>query len=208
MGDGRNGQRIMVDSLESIEQGHEISKQRFRPALFLDRDGVINVDLGHVGTIDLFVWIEGAREAIRNANELGYYVFVATNQAGIAKGCYSLENYFALTQHIRAELSRFGAHIDDERYCPYHPEAVVLAYRRDSDWRKPKPGMIIDLLSHWAVDKSASLMIGNKNSDLEAAHAAGIVAGHLFTGGRLDDFVSPLLQSRRLSISESNAHEG
>ncbi len=175
---------------------HELNGRRLKPALFLDRDGVINVDAHHVGTVDRFVWIEGAREAIRAANELGYYVFVVTNQAGIGKGYYSLEDYYGLTQHIRSELRRFGAHIDDERFCPDHPEAVLTEYRRTSDWRKPAAGMIFDLLARWPIDKSGSLMIGNKTSDLEAAHAAG-VAGHLFTGGRLDDCAIPLLTGRR-----------
>ncbi|MCF4167258.1 HAD-IIIA family hydrolase [Zavarzinia compransoris] len=170
----------------------EIPARRRKPALFLDRDGVINIDHGHVGTIDRFEWVEGAAETIRLANRLGFYVFVVTNQAGIGKGMYGEADYFALRRHIRDGLAERGAHIDDERHCPFHPEASVEAFRRASDRRKPEPGMIFDLLDRWPVDRARSLLIGDRESDLAAARAAGIEA-HLFAGGNLADFARGLL---------------
>jgi D-glycero-D-manno-heptose 1,7-bisphosphate phosphatase len=159
-----------------------------RAAVFLDRDGVLNIDRGYVARREHFAWVDGAKEAVKALNEAGYLVFVATNQSGIARGLYTEEDMHALHKHMNEELSSVGAHIDDLRYCPYHPEGEVERYRRMSDWRKPGAGMILDLLAHWPVDRPRSVFIGDKERDMEAARAAGI-RGILFTGGNLEAFV-------------------
>jgi len=180
-----------------IEEAYQSAQQqlvehRYRPALFLDRDGVLNVDHGHVGTPERFQWIDGAREAIKSFNACGYYVFVVTNQAGIAKGKYTEEDYWRLRDHVREELAMVGARIDDERFCPYHPDAIVPSLRQHSSWRKPGPGMLLDLMKKWPVDRSGSLMIGDKSWDIEAAEAAGI-PGFLYGGGNLETFAQSCL---------------
>ncbi|MCS3495025.1 D-glycero-D-manno-heptose 1,7-bisphosphate phosphatase [Bradyrhizobium japonicum] len=175
--------------------GSQLADRRRRPAVFFDRDGVLNVDKDYVHRIDDFEWMEGAREAVKLCNDLGYYVFVVTNQSGVARGYFSVDDIHRLHDWMNSELGAIGAHIDDFQYCPYHEEGTVEAYRRASDRRKPAPGMILDCMKAWPVRAEGSLLVGDNARDIEAAVAAGI-PGHLFRGGDLAAFLRPLLAAR------------
>ena len=169
------------------ESAERLARPR-RPAVFLDRDGVINVDRGYVSSRANFKWIPGAVQAIKALNDGGYYVFVATNQSGIARGLYSEREMQELHDYIAWTLATRGARIDDWRHSPFHPEGTVAAFKRASDWRKPGPGMILDLMQAWPVDRARSVLIGDKESDMQAGRAAHI-RGLRFCGGNLLAFV-------------------
>ena len=158
-----------------------------RPALFLDRDGVLNVDRGYVSRIEDLEWIEGAHECVKRFNERGWWVFVVTNQSGIARGYYTEDDMRTLHKHMEEELNRAGAHIDRFYHCPYHEEGEIPFYRKESFDRKPKPGMLLNAMGDFPVKRDASFLIGDKQTDIEAAHAAG-VGGFLFTGGNVAQF--------------------
>lgn len=166
-----------------------------RKALFLDRDGVINVDHGYVGSRDRFEWTDGALDAIRYATQAGWHVFIVTNQAGVARGYYDEAAVHALLDWIGEQARAHGGTIDDARFCPYHADGVVETYRQAHPWRKPLPGMLLDLIRAWELDPARGVMIGDQDTDMQAAAAAG-VEGHLFRGGNLLSFVRPILDNR------------
>ena len=173
-----------------------VPRRRRRPAVFLDRDGVLNLDHGYVHAPEQLDWAPGARQAVKRLNDAGYYLFVVTNQSGVARGFYGEDDVVALHRWMADDLASVGASIDDWRYCPYHPEGSVGDYRGKQDWRKPKPGMILDLLDHWPVEREGSFLIGDKASDIEAAAAAGL-PGYLFPGGDLAAFLRSIPPLRR-----------
>src|SRR5262249_48973153 len=159
--------------------------------------GVLNMDYGHVASVDRFKWIDGAIEAVKLGNDRGYFVFVVSNQAGVARGLYDNQAVKQLHRYLRKVLRSHGAHLDDIEYCPFHPDGIVSGFARKSSRRKPEPGMLLDLITRWPVDLSGSIMIGDKLSDIEAGRRAGIRAV-LFEGGNLLEFVEELLAEDRL----------
>lgn len=145
-----------------------------RPALFLDRDGVINVDHGYVHTPEEFQFIDGIFDLVSAANRSGYLVVVVTNQAGIARGYYSEAQFHDLTHWMRDRFVEHGGQIDGVYFCPYHPEHGIGEYCRESEFRKPAPGMLLKAQSELGIDLELSIFIGDKPSDMAAGRAAGV----------------------------------
>jgi D,D-heptose 1,7-bisphosphate phosphatase len=170
----------------------ELPARLRRRALFLDRDGVINVDDGWVGTGKRFKFVPGALSAIRVASDAGWHVFVVTNQPGIARGLFDETQFAELCRRMIDGIGAEGGTVDDLRYRPLHPGLPLSGDREVSDWRKPAPGMLLELLSSWQLDPTRCLLISGQPTDLAAAAAAGIPA-HLFPGHDLADFALPLL---------------
>jgi D-glycero-D-manno-heptose 1,7-bisphosphate phosphatase len=164
-----------------------------RPAAFLDRDGVLNFDDGYIGTRERIRWMPGVATAIRTLNEAGYFVFVISNQSGVARGMFGEQDVRDLHDWMRDELQRDGARIDDFRFCPHLAEGSVADYATDCECRKPKPGMLRNLMGAWPVRLQGSFVIGDKPSDIVAAKAAGL-PGFLFAGGDLAAFVDDVLR--------------
>ena len=145
-----------------------------RPAAFLDRDGVLNVDHGYVYRPEQLEWIHGAREAVRLLNSAGYYVFVISNQSGVARGYYDEAAVKSFHAHMQAGLAAQGAHIDAFYFCPHHPEGTVKSLAVSCNCRKPAPGMLEQAAREWPIDLGASFLIGDKDDDVAAADAFNI----------------------------------
>jgi D-glycero-D-manno-heptose 1,7-bisphosphate phosphatase len=146
-----------------------------RPAVFFDRDNTLIVSDGYLGNPDEVVLVEGAADAVARARQLGYATVVFTNQSGVARGLFTEDKVHAVNARLDELLLDQNRHavIDRHEYCPYHPEAVIEAYRQESDLRKPKPGMILQAAQRLALDLSRSWVIGDAPRDVEAGHAAG-----------------------------------
>jgi D-glycero-D-manno-heptose 1,7-bisphosphate phosphatase len=157
-----------------------------RPTLFLDRDGVINHDFGHVYRVEDFIFVDGIFELTRLASEAGYQIFVVTNQGGIGRGLYSEDEFMRLSDWMSRQFAAQGAVISKVYYCPVHPEHGVGKYRCDSDERKPHPGMLLRADAEFGCDFAKSLMLGDKHSDMQAAKAAGVLKRIFFPNPRFE----------------------
>jgi D,D-heptose 1,7-bisphosphate phosphatase len=147
-----------------------------RPGILLDRDGTIIVDHGYVGSVDRVDFIDGAPEAIASFNRARIPVAVLTNQAGVARGLYGLDDVAVVHSYIAERLADYGAHIDLFLYCPYHPAGVVEAFARSSEDRKPRPGMANAAKSILNLDLGASWIVGDRAEDLGLAESIGASA--------------------------------
>jgi len=144
------------------------------PALFLDRDGIINHDDGYVSRIEDFRFVDGIMQLGRCAQRLGFELIVVTNQSGLARGLYDVADVVALHTWMLSQFANEGVMIRAIYYSPYHPEGTVERYRRESSCRKPGPGMLKQAATEHGLDLARSVMVGDKTTDLRAAHAAGL----------------------------------
>ena len=145
-----------------------------RKALFLDRDGVINVDRGYVHKPASTEWVPGIFDLCAQAQREGYLLVVATNQAGIARGYYSAEEFLVYTQWVHEKFAARGIPLAATYYCPHHPYSGVGGLRTSCSCRKPGPGMLIAAQHRLQLDLKLSAFIGDKSSDVEAGNLAGV----------------------------------
>lgn len=153
------------------------------PAVFLDRDGVINRETGYVHRIEEFELLPGVPAALQRLQQAGYRLVVVTNQAGIGRGLYSAEAYERLTRHMQGLLQAQGVRLDAVYHCPHHPTAGVGAYRVECRCRKPAPGMLLDAARDLQLDLAGSVLVGDKGSDIEAGRRAGTAFNILVSSG-------------------------
>ena len=158
-------------------------------AIFLDRDGTINREKHYLYRQEDFEWLPGAKEAIRIFGQLGYKVFIITNQSGIARGYYTEEDVKKLHGWMDIELQRAGGRVDGYYYCPHHPTEGVSIYRRDCDCRKPKAGLFWQAIrEHGITDLAGSWAVGDRVRDLEPAGEIGCRKALVLTGeGRKEE---------------------
>lgn len=199
LGEEFEGYFIDIGTPELLVIARKDLADKRRPAVFFDRDGVLNRDAGYCYRVEDLEWIPGAVEAIRCVNESGAFAIVVSNQAGVARGRFREADIDSFHSAMSAQLAAAGAHIDAFYFCPYHPDAVDAEWRHpDHPDRKPNPGLIRRASTEWPIDMAASLLIGDKGSDMEAARRAGI-RGLLFPGG-------DLYASTRWEIERMAAH--
>ena len=163
-------------------------------AAFLDRDGVINKDLGYLYRREDFTFVNGAIEGLRYLVELKYELFIITNQSGIARGFYTEKDFLELDKFMKSELFKKGITIKQTFFCPHHPMAKIEKYRVVCDCRKPKPGLLHQVFSKYNIDKSKSFLIGDKETDIEAGRSAKIKS-LLFNTNNLHKYLRSKIKS-------------
>jgi len=154
------------------------------PAIFLDRDGTLNVDNGYVHEIDDFQFIDGTIEALQQLKTMGFALVVVTNQSGIARGMFTEDTFMRLTEWMDWSLADRDVDLDGIYFCPHHPEATVDEFRQTCDCRKPQPGMLLTAQEELHIDMAASYMVGDKLEDMLAGQAAGVGTKVLVRSGK------------------------
>lgn len=155
-------------------------------AVFFDRDGTLNIDVKYLYRVEDFIWIEGAREAVKFCNDLGYLAIVVTNQSGIARGYYDATAVLEIHAWMQAELSKIGAHLDDIFFCPHHVDGVIKEYARRCDCRKPDTGMLETAIKKYSIARSYSFFVGDAETDMICARNAGVTGIRYISGNLLE----------------------
>lgn len=162
-------------------------------AVFFDRDGTLNVDMDYLYKVEELRWMPHAREALAYLSQRGYLIFVITNQSGVARGYYTVEQMQELHLRMASDVEAYGAHIEKFYYCPHHKDGKVKEYAIDCDCRKPKPGMLLQCFKEYDIDIAQSFLIGDSERDVECAKAVGM-KGYLYQSGSLREMVMKVLQ--------------
>ena len=145
-----------------------------KKAVFLDRDGVINAEKNYVHNVEEFEFIDGIFDVCRYFQDRDYLLIVVTNQAGIARGYYTEDDFHTVSRWMRHEFEKNGIHINGIYFCPHHPEGTVERYRVRCCCRKPNPGMLFEARKDFDIDLERSILVGDKESDIQAGLNAGI----------------------------------
>ena len=173
-----------------------------RKALFLDRDGVINHEVGYLYRPEDVTFVDGIFPLCQTAQALGYALIIVTNQSGIARGLYSAADFEALMQWMMQEFSMLGVTLTAVYHCPYHPVHGIGEYKRESEDRKPSPGMLLRAARDHNLDLVASILIGDRCSDVAAANTAGLLQAFLLEGTEPEPCSGLHLNIRKLSEAE------
>ena len=179
-----------------------MEEKLIKKALFLDRDGVINHEKGFVHTKENFIFQEGIFELVTKANSNGYHVIIITNQSGIARGYFTEKKFLNLMNWMMHQFKAKGCVISKFYYCPFHPNAKIISYKKNSYFRKPSPGMIINAKKEFSLNLKESLLIGDRITDIEAGNNAGIGKCFLFSSNEDYNHESGLKFKRINSLSE------
>ena len=155
-----------------------------KKALFLDRDGVVNIDHGYVYQAEKFEFVEGVFEACKAFQQAGYDIVVVTNQSGIGRGYYTEQDFHTLTTWMVSQFAQHGVTILDVFFCPHHPEKALPKYLKACDCRKPAPGMLLEAMSKHQIDPKMSIVVGDKSSDIQAGINAGLAHKFLVRTGK------------------------
>jgi D-glycero-D-manno-heptose 1,7-bisphosphate phosphatase len=166
-----------------------------KPIAVLDRDGVLNLDVGYPHKPEQIIWADGALRSLARLARADYRVVVVTNQSGVARGLYSERDVIDLHRWMDEVIRKNDGRVEAFYHCPYHSEGAVATYRREHPDRKPAPGMILRALADYPADEARSFVIGDRDTDIAAAQAAGL-RGFLFPGGDLDTFVANCLATQ------------
>ena len=156
-------------------------------ALFLDRDGVVNIDHGYVYQSEKFEFIDGVFSTCKAFYDVGYKIIIVTNQSGIGRGYYTEDDFLALTQWMKTQFSKHNIKITDVYFCPHHPKKAQVQYLKQCQCRKPAPGMLLQAMQEHNIDPSSSVMVGDKLSDIQAAQKAAISTRVLVRSGQQFD---------------------
>ena len=176
------GYFIDIGTPESLSKAKKRIWSKNKKAVIFDRDGTLSEDInGYTYKVSDLVWKPGAKELIRNLNDNNFYVFVATNQSGIARGKYTEDEMHDFHEAMQVELIEYGAHIDKFYFCPYHKDAINLHYKKDSICRKPNTGMLEKIKEEWNLDKINLHFIGDSDIDMECARNFKI-SGYKYNG--------------------------
>jgi len=159
-----------------------------RPAVFIDRDGTLTEEVGYVNHPKRLRLLPRSAEAVRRLNAAAVRAVVVTNQAGIARGYFSADVLEAVNRELLSQLADAGARLDGVYVCPHHPSVGAPPYRAECDCRKPKPGLLLRAAADLALDLSASVMVGDKASDLEVAPRVGARSVLVLTGYGLGEW--------------------